>query len=234
MARPMRRQLASFSSKESTLLMGGRWACRRPFATRFLRTSDDGFTGLPQCRFQGLGERRTRIRREECPDSHRSAMAPERQLAPMVRRIIHVHADPIGIEADFIAPAACRAPRDAEERMGQRDMLLVPRRDEAGAEGPSQECHVRSQKGSDGPGATHNKVKREEDVDDGDGSQNRAKNSRAERRTWPQHLIEKNVVSHAARLLAPSPLSQHCAAADGGWICRAPSAKSRLRNSSRG
>src|SRR4029079_10545134 len=101
MARPMRRQLASFSSKESTLLMGRRWARRRPFATRFLRTSDGVFTGQPQCRFQGLGECGARIGRQKRSDAHGPAMASKRQLAPMVRRIVHMRADPIGVEADF-------------------------------------------------------------------------------------------------------------------------------------
>src|SRR5579864_1730474 len=100
MARPMRRQLASFSSNERTLVMAVRWAGRRPFSTRFLRTSDNGFTRQAQCRSQGSCELCPHLRRQECANLDGFSVAAERQLAPMVPRLVHMHPNPVGVEAD--------------------------------------------------------------------------------------------------------------------------------------
>src|SRR5690349_18405011 len=112
MARPMRRQLASFSSKESTLLMVPTWALAPSFATRFLRKSGGSFTGQPQRVFQQPRERSALVRCQESTDPQAFAVAPQRQLAPMVGRIGHLDPHPIGIEPDLIARPARRAARD--------------------------------------------------------------------------------------------------------------------------
>src|SRR5712691_10211576 len=98
----MRRQLASFSSKESMFVMDRRWARCVGFTTRFLRNSDGAFTGPTKRRFQGISEGRPHVRGEESADRDALAVAPERQLAPMIGRIIHLHPHPIRVEANFI------------------------------------------------------------------------------------------------------------------------------------
>src|SRR5512140_3303116 len=136
MARPMRRQLASFSSKESTLLMTRRWSLAPPFATRFLRMSEGSFARLPQRVFQQPGERSALLRREKGADFQALAVTPQRQLTPMVGRLGHFHPHPIGIEMDFIARAARLAARNAQQRARQRHMLFASGSDQAGAKGP--------------------------------------------------------------------------------------------------
>src|ERR1700750_3164419 len=96
MARAMRRQLVSFSSKESTLVMRGRWALPPRLSTRILRKS--AAPRPAQRGFQDISERGTLHGREEGADCQAAAMAPDPELAPVLGRIVHLHPHPIGIE----------------------------------------------------------------------------------------------------------------------------------------
>src|SRR5258708_25119191 len=153
MARAMRRQLASFSSKESTLLMTATWARARPFATRFLRSSDGGFTGLPQGMFEEPGEAGALLRRQKRPYFQTLAVAAQCQLAPMVGRIVHIDAHPIGIEEKLVAPTARRATRNAQHRTGERHLFFASGSAEAGAGGPGQQRDISAAEPRNRPGA---------------------------------------------------------------------------------
>src|SRR5471032_1028751 len=110
MARPMRRQLASFSSKEITLLMDATW----PFSPRFLRVLGGDFTGIPERFFQCLREIGPLVRRQELADAQKLAMTPQGELAGMFRRIVHLDPHPIGIEGPFAPRLFRKSARDAE------------------------------------------------------------------------------------------------------------------------
>src|ERR1700760_3303724 len=100
MARAMRRQLVSFSSKESTLVMMERWTLAGLLSTRILRKS--AVARPAERRFQDIGEGGPFGRRQEGADFQALAVRPQPELAPMLRWVVHLHPHPIGIEQDLI------------------------------------------------------------------------------------------------------------------------------------
>src|SRR6185295_3873892 len=194
MARPMRRQLASFSSKERMFVMRTTWLCRAAFATRFLRPSKDRFTGLPKRGFQGLGEAGPLARCQKSCDMQGFAVAPQRQLAPMLGRLVHMHPHPIGVDLDHIALAAWRRARDAQARSGQRDALFAPSRDRTGAKGPAEKRKVGAHERRDGPRTVADEEKYHGQIHQRDQRERRQQHARRHWRTWPQHRVEQHAV----------------------------------------
>src|SRR5690606_17093921 len=81
----------------------------RPATTRFLRSSEDWRPYRLALAVERGAKRprevQTLLGRQERPDDHRLAMAGQRNLALVPRRIVHVHPQPVRLELPRPPPA---------------------------------------------------------------------------------------------------------------------------------